>query len=71
MSGFSIRQELGTDGDHFLPGLHPHDGNRTLVSRAQLHFAQPCCPFCRCVLAPPSLQTDGSEGYGTMAAERN
>jgi hypothetical protein len=35
---FSIRQELGTDGDHLLPGLHSRDGNRTLVRRAQLHF---------------------------------
>src|SRR5258707_5497406 len=43
--GFSIRQELGTDGDNFLPWLHPHYGNLTLVIRAQLHFAQPCCPF--------------------------
>ncbi len=32
--GFSIRQELGTDGDHFLSRLHSDYGNRTLVGLA-------------------------------------
>jgi len=43
--GLSIRQELGADGDDLLPGLYPHDGNRTLMGHAQLHFTQTCCPF--------------------------
>jgi len=65
--GFSIRQELGADGNHLLPGLHSHDGNRTLVGRAQLHFAQTRCPFAGAFLRYITANRPGFERYGTMA----
>ena len=34
LDGITVRQELGPDGDHLLPGFHSHDANRTVVRRA-------------------------------------
>src|SRR5206468_4324282 len=69
--GITVRQELGTDGDHLLPGFHSRDANRTFVGRAQLHFAQTSRPFAGMLLRhhhrkPTGLQgiwNDGAKGH--------
>ena len=69
--GLSILQELGTDGDHLLAGLDSHDGNRTLVGRAQLHFAQTCCPFAGTLLRHHHRKPAGPRGIWNDGAEWN
>src|SRR5258706_2691496 len=70
--GCSIRHELGTDGDPLLRGLHSRDGDRPLMSLAQLHFAKTGSPFARMLLRdhhrkPTGLRrigNDGAKGHG-------
>src|SRR6266446_5046723 len=69
--GFSILQELGTDGDYLLPGLHPPDGDRTLLGLAQLHFAQTCCPFAGTFLRHHHRKPTGFRGIWNDGAEWN
>jgi len=66
---FSIRRELGADSNPPSPGLHSHNGNRTLVV-APTALRADLLSICRHVLAPPSPQTDRvSRDMETMGAE--
>src|SRR5258708_11391021 len=77
--GFSIRHELGTDGDHLLRGLHSRDGDRTLMSLAQLHFAKTGSPFARMFLrdhhrkptALRRIENDGANWHVGIARVRD
>src|SRR5258708_13726241 len=67
--GFSIRHELGTDGDHLLRGLHSRDGDRTLMSLAQLHFAKTGSPFARMFLRDHHRKPTGLRRIGDAGAK--
>jgi len=66
--GFSVRQELGADRDHLLPGLYPPTATEPLMGHANC-TSRDLLSICRHVLAPHHRKPAGFRGVWNDGAE--
>ena len=71
LDGIAILQELSADGDHSLAGLDSLDGNRIVMGRPQLNFAQVGDERAGALLRYHHRKLIGFRGNGTMALSRD